>query len=530
MNWKKLFEKKILLWISIGLILFICIVRSMFSVKTGFLVSDEAYYIHSIYGNCFNNRASFTNILWVYIKVVGMDMDSLLKYGSFFGGIFSIGILLVSWKISKLILDDIQVNGFVVFSFILMPIFMVMTPTFLTEAPALFFSLLGIYLFLLYIKDNKLKYLFLSIGFIIYSSFIRENYWYIFFANTLFIGFVSIVKKKRWLSILFIILLFFSILSLPPRLIHFLNLWKIFPMKGLANIVPRIIEYRSFSNIFSNAIVASSNLVPDLAPPKIPYFVKYEFMSNGIFHLIYVFLFGIFTGLNPIFIILSLIGMIFSIRFVSRRTDIFSMIIVFNMFVGFLVFAFHCSYFTIIKTSLYHVSTVFRFSHCVLYSMPFCLTRVYSLFSRRRRVGLIISVFLILIVMFPMTLNIAQSHFPKADRFSLDYKSPALRVYERFVFTNESILIFADSPRRISLYFLEVPNIYVLQFLHKEETIELLDTWNGSIYIYGEIVPEHFITIEQRRPFYLDLIRNETQYRIRIVWWDCESYFLEIFR
>lgn len=502
---KKISQIRFLL-LSLIIVLTTAIIRTFYSTRTGFIAPDEAYYILALWGR-FRYRPFFTNILWLYIQIGGINVFNMMRYGAYFGVIFGFGTILTLWKTLNFVSKNEKVNNMVVFSLALTPLFTIFSSTWLTETPALFFNQIGLLSLLYHFKTTKTKYAAVSGIFYLCGALIRANYWVFLSSNTVLILILSMKKYVSWKTLL--IFAFCMFLTIPPQITS-LNL-------SLQRIVPQ------FSSFEQPKIIENVPSSLDL-PSK----VEKDFSFFNVTEGFLLFLTGVFLGWNPVLAFLNLVAITLSFISVKKQASLTNIVLLVNSMTAYMAYLFHCLLTTFLQTT-YAISSVIRFGHISLNSIP-SLSKLYNLFSNRQKYVSLITTILVTASLLPLTSSLMQQHMLEKP-LTFNYKTPYLKFYEKLERENESALLFAEPSRILSLFLVCLPNNVTLKGFVKEEDFHAIMLYSNMwehVYIYAQ---KHLFferTMQETRPFFSQLMRNQTRYKICYIWDTAESTLLEV--
>jgi len=171
-----------------------------------------------------------------------------------------------------------------------------------------------------------------------------------------------------------------------------------------------------------------------------------------------------------------------------------------------------------------------RLSHTGLPSLA-VLPRFFSRVGKKG-ISLSATAFLLYLLVFGSgLLSQAQSGLSSAatNRLDLNYVSPYYRLFLFLKDTNEPVLLFAEPTLRASLFLEGKSNVEIRGLVSQTEFARSIrsGTWS-MVLLYGELYPDHFLTLHEHAPFYEQLVRNQTSYRVSTLWWDAESYLLSV--
>jgi len=180
------------------------------------------------------------------------------------------------------------------------------------------------------------------------------------------------------------------------------------------------------------------------------------------------------------------------------------------------------------------MSTVIRFAYAS-YPAILILPSVYEyLNSKWRKVAFALIPLTLTLVAF-VGLPLLQSGVSAANYnvyFNLNYETPYLKAYNYFQsIPNQKVVVFAEPYPRVGLFLYNLVNITFYGFYTNETVFDEIihyDYWQG-VYVYGEFYANYYLSLQVNAPFMLQLItQNQSKYQIQTVWWDQESYLVEV--
>ena len=335
-------------------LIFIAIARSYWSGLTGFLTHDEGLYYFSviltresgIFTPVMGDRIAFQALLNL-LSPVFKDVFYFLRFGIIITAFFAILTVMIVHRINKSLGFDPEIRALAILSIPLFFVFPLISAFTLTEAPALAFTMLGVYL--LVISKGKRSLLALAfLSFILAASF-REIF--ILYAMIPPLMILTSLLKRRNLIPIFVILGATAGLG-----------WFVYP---------RILY---FTSVYVPKYAAGSGLP----------FILGSTLQN--------FLFGIQIGWTPVLLALSVIGalQIFRLYLRGKRNYLPLILIIIIGYTTLLT-----EYFFTFFYDVQFASTLIRFAYAGLpaafISVPFgfmaigeAVNKVYFLKGLRR--------------------------------------------------------------------------------------------------------------------------------------------------
>jgi len=508
-TWTSENAEKLSLAVVCTIIFLLACVRSIYSSMTGFILPDEGLYFHATVGN-FYIRPVFVYLLTLYKKVLGItNISGMLNFGAFFGALFSIGAVLALYKIWKNVSTNKDARVYSILSMIMLPMFLILSPTWLTEAPSFCISMFAILSMTQFLKSNSHRYLVGSLALFTLASFIRESAWILLIGSTLILIYFRIRKVKGVSFLIIVGFLLATMVTTPYIALEQFGIPKVFVWQ-----FPMLAEQ-------SSTYVPIFGITPEVHQVQpLDAAVKFLVASSLAYGLIFV---------------LTIIGMVSALKAVAK--DNMLMFLLASSVLGYVAFILFCV--RLSEYSLVYTSTTVRFAYAS-YSSLLLLPRAYSALKPKFRKIFFFLTLSFLVVTALVGLPILQSGLSTAGvnvYFSNGYQTPYFRAYN-LVSKNSRVLIFAEPYVRISLFFLNNPNVTIYSFAINgtkdyAEDASIFDQvihygyW-GTVLVYGEFYQNYYVSLNQNSPFFMDLIQNKTSYNLKTIWSDSESYLLEV--
>lgn len=501
-------KDKISLLLASSVMMFLGCLRSWYSIVTGYLLPDEGLYYHTTLGN-FYIRPLFTFLLTGFKKVFFIrSVFDMLKFGGFVGVICTIGVFYVYYKILKLTCEEEDVRSYSLLTLLFMPMLMLLGVTWLTEAPAFFLSILSILLLVMFFKTHKNKYILSSLFILTPTSMVRESGWIFLVGLTFLLIYLKLRKKENIHWAIIAISITCSIYAMPYMVLEFLGIPKLFSHQ-----FTRLTE----SKVPIFGIPPERYSPVTRLPTAISNFFVASFVAYGFIPAILVFV-GIALGMYEVY---------------KKRSDTASIVLSFSAlcgFVGFILFCIRLSTF-----SLVYMSTIIRFAY-VSFPAIVVFPKAYSYLRPLYRKVVFGSIPIFLVFVALVGLPLLQSGIsmaPTSVYFKLDYETPYYKAYKYVQQQNSRVCIFAEPFVRISLFLSDNPNVTLYSFYVSQDNDTLFnqivhyDYWE-KILVYGEFYQNYYLSLKRNSPFFLALMQNETSYETKIIWWDSESFLLEV--
>lgn len=453
--------------LSLVVLLSATIVRVVYGLRSGFILPDEALFYMTTSDFFGNGRLLLRYPTYVLFQLMILGFGSLLGLDNvwkfmvvfpFLSFIFSFGIVFLVWKIVR--------NKYLTLASMFTVSVLIGTTTILTEAPSLFFVMLGIY----FTVRKQPLYSALS-----FSAAVWFRELYVLFL----IGNFFLCKQNRRYIL-------GSLPALPVTLF--------------------ITQYFGL-NIFSK--------IPILPIASEPLFVHPErIFGQGDVSIVNRIL---FTPWN------SSIGLLFSL------TPFLALMVVFSLFKGrkerdilwwnsiFGIVSLLLLNFLILKDSFF-VTSSGRYSTLVRFA-SICFPSVLILKLDRKM--MIISILSLLLIA-PLGLSMIQSNLSigTVDRLSLDYEAPWLRLAREV--EGQDVLVYAEPIVRARLFVSD--DVVVSLPPRNEDEFNLTVERFERIYFYGEKHSNHEMALKDNFLWYYGIVKNRVN--VSEIWDDGESYLL----
>jgi len=519
---------------TVFLMLGIVVGRFYYTLVTGYILPDEAWYFNNFILDKAQNlyyREVFVGIFtWFFSDV--KDIHTLIIRGAIYSAIWAVGCVAVAYAIFKRLEVSQGATALLLLSMPLFPTFTVLAPMILTETMGLFFALLGVYFIVSYLKSYRAGYALLSSVAFVMAYKVREPY-LIFVAGN-FIT-MLLAEKKPIRSILAYAVPMALVFPIP---ISIQPLAFAQPVYGfIISMWTQIFHYITYvppSPPPANVTITAPPPSPTIVLPTGPELLRSsvviplqaqgaEFMSGFITSLVY--------GYNPLFAIFAFVAFLMWVRSAIRHRSTISAGVGWNMLLAFLSFAISLN--IVVGTTpsalTAWTSAMVRTTHTSLPAIA-GFSRLYEK-VKTKHMAAILLVFLALastqIPQLTDTLQRSLSREP-VDRLSFDYRAPYYRLYLLAKDSGRTLVIGGLHMRAIRVYMSMLPNVVVLPVPGTEEGFKdyLSRGWD-TIFLYDD-----YFTIkipwmaEAYPPYYREILLSRTYqgYQIEMLWVDGESY------
>jgi len=508
---------------TVFLILGVIVTRFYYTLVTGYILPDEAWYFNNFILDKARNlyyREVFVSIFTLFFNDV-KDVHTLIIRGAIYSAIWAVGCVAVAYAIFKRLEVSQGSTALLLLSMPLFPIFIILAPTILTETMGLFFALLGVYFIISYMQNYRATYALLSSIAFLMAYKVREPY-LIFLAGN-FIT-MLLAEKKPIRSILAYAVPMALVFPIPT---------SIQPLQFAQPIYAFVVTM--WTQIFHYPAPAPSptTVVPTnpehLFQPSISVPLQAqgaEFMRGFIVSLAY--------GYNPLFAIFAFVAFFTLTWSLARHRSPIKAGVGWNMLLAFLSFAISLEIVvgTLPGALTTWTSTMVRMTHT---SLP-VIAGFSSLYEKvkTKHMAAILLVFLVLastqVPLLTDTLQRGLSREP-VERLNFDYRAPYYRLY---LLAKDSgrTLVLGIHMRAIRVYMSMLPNATAAYVPPTEEEFRnLLSKGWDTIFLYDDYftikIPE---LAEAYPPYYREILlsRSYQGYEIETLWVDGESYALKM--
>jgi len=530
---------------TVFLMLGIVVARFYYTLVTGYILPDEAWYFNNFILDKAQNlyyREVFVGIFTLFFSDV-KDIYTLIIRGAIYSAIWAVGCVAVAYAIFRRLEVNQRATALLLLSMPLFPIFTILAPTIVTETMGLFFALLGVYFIISYLKSYRAAYALLSSVAFLMAYKVREPY-LIFLAGN-FIT-MLLAEKRPIKSILAYAVPMALVFPIPvsvqplqfaqPAYAFITNMWiQIFHY--LTYIPPPPTPLPTPTNATSTPSPTPSPSPPTIVVPTNPEFLfapsftvplqaqGTDFVRGFITSLVY--------GYNPLFAIFAFVSFFMWSRSAIRRRSTISAGIGWNMLLAFLSFTISL-YITVGTLALtIWTSTMVRMTHT---SLP-AVAGFSSLYEKvkPKRMAAILLVFLALastqIPLLTDTLQRALSREP-VNRLSFEYRAPYYRLYLLAKDSGRILVIGGLHMRGIRVYLSMLPNVFLAGVPPSEDAFRsLVDKGWDSIFLYDDYFTIKVPAMLSAYPAYYQQIlvsRSYPGYSVEAIWIDSESYAIRM--
>lgn len=499
---KHLNSKRVLVAVCL-VILAIITIRFYHMSVTGFMLSDESYYYDAIVldHEMFQNRELFSAIYMLFFGGVN-NMFSLAVVGAIYASVWGIGSAFLIYLVARRLGTTDQQVSLLLGSMLLLPVFIIMLPTFTTETMALFFALIGIFFASRFHQCGRWTDALVSSLAFVAAFRTREPYLVFGLANLLGVLISNKRSVRSFLAFLIPLVLVFPV---------GVSFWPV----QFAQPLYAYLLHPWFATPSSSSLPSSG----PLPPPDTP-------------SLLYAFAIGLLFGYDPILGVLVVISLFLAVGSVWRKRTAANGLPTLNALAGLAAYAGALTYLVYPASGLIPIwtSAAVRATHASLPTV-FTLNHAYSKIGTKK----IIAVLLILVIagatQLPIMSQAIQSNLTRTgaaiDRLNLDYRAPYHRLCELAKESGKTI-VFALNLRGARVCLSMLPNAVATRVPANQSTFDALlaEGWN-TIYLYDD----YFTVVDpsslQMYPeYYRDILISQSYagYAIETLWVDGESY------
>jgi hypothetical protein len=517
---------KLAVIVSSAFLVFLIVFRSYYTLVTGYLLPDEAFYynIFTVQGMGFSIYRPFLHLMFDAFFWEANTPLELTIMGVSFCAVWSVGCVFALYKITRNLGFNDKPSALVILSLPMFPIFTVMSVFYVTETVGLFLVLVGMYFSIAYIKSGGVKNAVLSCLFFVLAFLAREPYLLLVYGNFL----ILIFMRREWKALAGYFTLSMIVLPIPTS-INPLSIIQ--PIASLAFV---------FLPAWILHLPLSGGPQPSAPPSSLPGYVFAHQNSLSIsFGIPQMegFGIGLLYGFGPVFLLFGILSAYYMIKERSKVT-VFLLALIWFSFVAYYM----TSSFAI--DALPNAVTLWTSNFIRLSSgaLP-AIVGIGFLYSKvkARYVLAGFAVFMVLAAfMLPTFANAIQtsqdlSGIP-VGRLSFGYRAPYYRMYG--LLQNQSgSLVVVGSPGMDQLitYTSMLDNITVRGFPSNQSAFDKLTSRNWkSIYLYDSWVtildPSFLTACECYASYYQSIVLSHSygNWTIQRLWADGESFALQM--
>ena len=519
---------QIAVWLVAGTFLALIAIRYLHAFVTGYILPDEAwYYITFILeGQRPFYREVFQGAFLLFFHGV-RDVFSFLWRGLFYSILWTLGSLLLMYKALKISGASKVAISLVLLTVPFFAIFPAMAPFIVTEPVGLFFAMLGIYLLLLHLRNEKAKYALLSAVAFVLASKAREPYLIFAVGN---LGALLFLRRDLR-SIISYAIPVAIVAPIPVRLDSLSFSQPVYTLiTRLVTLLTTTSTAQGGPPSQSMSVVDIPTLTRGIFSPTIDIPV-----SVGPFDVVQAIAVSLQVARNPLFVSLMLISMIFLAHSAWISKSRVNIALFYNAILAAISFVVPIM---LILSSLpaaltAWTSTIIRASHT-----GFPMLAGFKDFYSRPRIRRIAPVLLVLMLAFTLVQFNAYGRELQAslsqeavNRLSLDYRAPYYRLY--LIAQNSGhTLVLGLHLRGIRVYMSMLPNVAVLPVPSAETAFQELTSrgWD-TIFLYDDWLTIRVPSmLNAYPPYYRQILLSQSYfgYIVEALWVDGESYALRM--
>ncbi len=530
---------KTALIVTFVIVLGVISARYYYSLVTGYIVPDEAWYFNNY---VLDKQPISSSPRPVYIAVFLLFFHNVTNVWQFFGlgflysSICATGSMIICYKIIRRLEVSEKTSALLLLSLPLFPVFIVMAPTMVTEPLGLFLGLLGVYLTLRHVQEGNATDAFLSgISFVLAYK-VREPY-LLFAVGNLLLYLVLLAKRRSVRG--------FLAYAVPVSLVFPVPL-QLQPLEFAQPVSTLLMNLIAQLNYWLFAATPSPSTVtlppptvtppPSMVPVLTPAFGMVTLTASQHPDYLWALAVGLWYGYNPLFAIFALVSLP-AIAYVFLRTKSLSVLfLLLNAAVALASFAVSLIFTiaTLPGAISAWTSTIVRETHTSLVSF-IGLGCLYERLGPKRVAGLIILVLLLLgstqAASFADTFQRSLSREP-VDRLSLGYRAPYYRLYVLAKDCGKTLVFGGLHLRGIRIYMSMLPNVLLSSVPGSESGFnELLARQWDAIFLYDDFVTITVPSMIEAYPtYYGNILRSREYpgYAVQTLWVDGESYALKM--
>lgn len=483
--------------------------RVIFSLRTGFMYPDEGFFYYLSY-TFLQGQTRIISLqhpmfhLIVLAASIVLVLDNAYKFITAFAYLQAV-VSILSVVLLKKILDEArgekEQNKLIAFLLIFLPIFTGLTLVIITEPFTFFFFLLSFLYLIRFSKTKKVTHSLLAGITMMICCGLRPDYQFIYGMNFLFLIFLCFRSKSDWKGFLkaFVYVIPIFLVVSPPQLLGGVYFFGPSPLKYLVG------------------LLSEREHTPLAHPPQSELLDPKDHLMRIPINL------GLSLGLGwtPIFAVTLMMSLLMWLKITIRgkqNVDVFG----FDVVLCFLLWA------SLIATISRQVPYALRHSWSALarYSarlLP-CFLGISFLKKRLLRKVAVICI-LSSLALAPLYVLLSQTNLSIVftDRFfSKDYAASWAwdKRQEYLDFVGGRSVVVVGHPLVRLTYFTDYELLRPLSHDQFAEVVKKYDV----VLIYGEKNPEHYELLEQIYPWHFQLVNNQTEYKLRLIWNNPESY------
>ena len=173
--------------------------------------------------------------------------------------------------------------------------------------------------------------------------------------------------------------------------------------------------------------------------------------------------------------------------------------------------------------------TMFRFSYTTIPAV-ICLSYAYNYIQRKHlKYLLVVPVIMVLCALLVSPIIQSNQSVGAVNRINFGYKAPYYRVYTQLALTKTPALVYVDPAMRISLFMDGVQHVTLKQMIiNKTRFDALFNEYRGEVYLYQEKWPLYRYVIEEHYFVIRDILAGTTEYEAVTVWETPEAYLYKV--
>lgn len=505
-HWHLLFSFTVIFTVTIG--------RIAYSLSSGFITPDEAFYFQ----------------YWQFYKILYFLFMTIVKTVFFVDNIyeaiiiitsvtslFSIGVLTIVDRLLFLVEVKEYVRKYVVVSFCFAVTFLMNVSLWVMEVIGILFVFLGIFFVIRSVKNNRFRDSIFSVVAFTFAYLFRIEYVFFLFGNCFM---MLILWRKRLVAFkYFVVFLVPTVVIFNPSNLFIPSL----SIVAFQVIAPFIGSYR-----VPPIVGGEPTFLPD--NPNIV-IVEFNPFVTGVFARIYsatkIFLTGVNLGLNPVLFALVIVGLYLFLRNLKKESAQTKLLYA-NGIIGLLGFLFVSAFMSVFRlaSQFMMTSAIIRYAYISLPSL-LLINKVFGKLNRKQVFSTFVVMVMVIGVFSQYWIYAVQSNLSviPMNRLSLNYKTPWLALKEYTVNTGRTLII-AEPVIRVQLF--KNDNVEIYSWLVGEEKI--VEALNGdwdTMLIYGELHYAHEITLREHYFWLYEIIENSPK---EVVWKNEESYLYKLNR
>ncbi len=532
--------------ITLAFTTFVILVRTWWTLRNGWLVGDEGLYIISMLESVRTRSfvylsARHTIFMW-FNTIVGVvfNLDTVFKVIPFLAiqALFWNGAC--AWSLHRVVRKmglKPQAESAIYLSTSLVAIYVIMNGLYLTEAPSMTFTLMSIYFLLRVVDSRSPRSSFLAGLCITVAYLYREPYLIFIVLDALLLCYLVVRKRLSW-KFLVLFLIVPIILVQPPVQYISLGIVQVYGsvrepfIEFYKRLVQPIVEAVDAPPVYLGGPPGAGRNYSIFMSPQLQLQVGTLDIKGDLVKRVrttaLVTARGIVYGWSILLALPVMVGMVEAFRLC--RKDDSAKVVAITILSAFLSMVFVG---WLVSPADYLMGSgataiAIRFSYT---TFPMILG-IGLLYDRvnidLKKVVMGFGVMILLVT--PTLLTLVQTNQSEVviNRINLSYKASFYMLYEHVKDLPGETLVFPEPSLRAYVYLSSLDNVSIARLdLSEAQFLDRVGK-HDQVFFYQEKWPRWWMVHEDNFPFLGPVVRNETQYRVLVVWDTPEAYLYEL--